>query len=52
MLISNPLKKFLKDAPKKLKAKQVWWTWVKVEKVHISLEFNYATNNGLVHPSC
>jgi hypothetical protein len=23
MLISNPLKKFLKDAPKKLKAKQV-----------------------------
>jgi hypothetical protein len=32
-LISNPLKKLLKNAPtKKLWAKQVWRTWVKVEK--------------------
>ncbi len=35
-LISNPLKKLLKNAPKKVMSKQVWRTKVKVQKVHIS----------------
>ncbi len=37
--ISNPLKKLVKNAQKKLKVKQVCRTWVKVKIVHISITF-------------
>ncbi len=46
MLISNPLKKLLKNIPKKLKATQVWRTWVKAKKVHISVTFLLITFFG------
>ncbi len=45
-LISNPLKKFWKNVPKKLQAKQVWRTWVKVKKVHFSVTFLLITFFG------
>ncbi len=35
----NPMKKFLKNPQKSYKQKQVWRTWVKVEKVNISSRF-------------
>ncbi len=41
MLISNPLKKFLKNSPKiNFFTKPVWRTWVKVGKVHIFVTFS------------
>ncbi len=47
-LISNLLKKLLKMHQKKLYAKQVWQTWVKVKKRHISVTFLLVTFFGCI----